>query len=181
MLREAPVTAGPQAVLPPLTSALDARPYATFWTRFFAAVIDGVLLSFVAYGAAWFATFLISQDAQQGSTMLGTMAPPGYRSVITVCQWLYEAVFLSSHWQATLGRRVLHIKVTDMEGRRISFGRATGRFLLKYLSALPLMIGYLIQPFTQHQQTLHDILTKCVVVDEGSASSGQVTTISLKP
>ena len=54
-----------------------------------------------------------------------------------------------------------------MQGGRISFARATGRFFAKYLSALPLLAGYWIQPFTRHQQTLHDILSNCVVVDEG--------------
>lgn len=54
------------------------------------------------------------------------------------------------------------MKVTDMRGDRISFARATGRYLGKLISGL-IIIGYLIQPFTQHKQTLHDIMAGCLV------------------
>ena len=40
--------------------------------------------------------------------------------------WLYFALMESSIRQATLGKMALGLFVTDLEGRRVSFGRATG-------------------------------------------------------
>jgi uncharacterized RDD family membrane protein YckC len=58
----------------------------------------------------------------------------------------------------------LNLVVTDENGAKISFGRATGRHFGKYLSALILFIGYLIQPFTAKRQALHDMLAGTLVV-----------------
>ena len=58
----------------------------------------------------------------------------------------------------------LGIVVTDMQGRRISFLRATGRYFGKIVSGMLIMIGYLMQPFTEKRQTLHDIMAGCLVL-----------------
>ena len=58
--------------------------------------------------------------------------------------WLYSALLESGPKQATLGKRLLDLKVTNMEGERISFGQATGRHFGKYLSAIILCIGFLM-------------------------------------
>jgi uncharacterized RDD family membrane protein YckC len=76
----------------------------------------------------------------------------------------------SSPKQGTLGKMALGIVVTDMDSRRISFGRATGRYFAKILSGLILGIGFLMVAFTEKKQGLHDILAGTLVV-KGSASS----------
>jgi uncharacterized RDD family membrane protein YckC len=78
--------------------------------------------------------------------------------------WLYYAFMESSKYQATLGKMVLGIVVTDMNGQRISFGRAVGRNLAKIVSQIILCIGYLMIAFTQKKQGLHDIMANCLVV-----------------
>ncbi len=78
--------------------------------------------------------------------------------------WLYYALFESSTWQGTPGKRVLGIFVTDMQGRRISFGRATVRFFGKLLSSAVLFIGYFMAGFTAQKQALHDMLADCLVL-----------------
>ena len=45
--------------------------------------------------------------------------------------WLYYAIMESSKLQGTLGKMALGIKVTKVTGGKITFGRATGRFLQK--------------------------------------------------
>ena len=77
--------------------------------------------------------------------------------------WLYQAMLVSSSRQATVGKIAVGIVVTDEQGRRISFARATGRWFGQYLSGV-LLIGYLIQPFTAKRQTLHDIIAGCLVL-----------------
>jgi uncharacterized RDD family membrane protein YckC len=78
--------------------------------------------------------------------------------------WLYWAQMESSPWQATLGKKLLGLKVTDLRGRRISFPRATGRHFAKNISALILLIGFLMAGFTEKKQTLHDMIARCLVV-----------------
>ena len=53
-----------------------------------------------------------------------------------VIGWLYFALCESSAWQATLGKLALGIRVTDLQGQRISFPRALGRYVAKLLSAM---------------------------------------------
>ena len=78
--------------------------------------------------------------------------------------WLYYALMESSRFQGTLGKMAVQIKVTDLEGNRVSFGRATGRYFGKLVSALVLFIGYIMVAFTEKKQGLHDIMAGCLVV-----------------
>jgi uncharacterized RDD family membrane protein YckC len=54
--------------------------------------------------------------------------------------------------------------VTDLDGRRISFGVATGRFFGKFISAIMLWIGFIMAEFTSKKQALHDIMASCLVI-----------------
>jgi uncharacterized RDD family membrane protein YckC len=58
----------------------------------------------------------------------------------------------------------LGLKVTDLEGRRISFARATGRHFAKILSGLMFFIGFIMAGFTQRKQALHDMIAGTLVV-----------------
>jgi uncharacterized RDD family membrane protein YckC len=77
--------------------------------------------------------------------------------------WLYFALQESSERQATLGKMALKIYVTDLQGRRISFGQATGRYFGKILSTLILGIGYMMAGFTAQKQALHDMMASTLV------------------
>jgi len=55
--------------------------------------------------------------------------------------------------------------VTDLNGNRISFGRASGRFFSKIISGLiPFGIGYILAGFTERKQALHDMIAGCLVL-----------------
>ncbi len=84
--------------------------------------------------------------------------------VIAAIGWLYFALMESSKNQGTLGKMALGLKVTDMDGNKISFGRATGRYFSKILSGMILMIGYIIAGFTDKKQALHDMIASCLVL-----------------
>jgi uncharacterized RDD family membrane protein YckC len=81
-----------------------------------------------------------------------------------IVQWLYFALFESSSLQATPGKLLAGTKVTDMEGKRIGFGRATTRTLAKGLSALMCYVGYIMAAFTERRQALHDIIARTLVL-----------------
>lgn len=78
--------------------------------------------------------------------------------------WLYFALMESSAYQGTLGKMALGIRVTDLDGGQIDFGRATGRYFAKILSFITLMIGYIMAAFTGKKQALHDIIAGTVVL-----------------
>jgi len=82
-----------------------------------------------------------------------------------VASWIYSAYLESSPNQGTLGKMALGLIVTDLQGRRISFGHATGRFFAKIITGLiPLGIGYMMAGFTEKKQALHDMIAATLVL-----------------
>jgi len=84
--------------------------------------------------------------------------------ISTLVQWLYYAHMESSKMQGTVGKFLLGIKVTDLNGSRISFVHASARYFAKFISLFTFGIGYLMVLFTEKKQALHDIISKCLVV-----------------
>ena len=138
--------ATPAATVTPVSGA-DVKPieFAGFGTRLVAWLID-VAVILVGCGAISALTF-------GAGTILFFVGP-----------WLYEAFMLSSEWQATVGKRAMSIVVTGIDGKRISFARATGRHFAKILSTFLLCVGYIMAAFTAKKQALHDLLAETLVV-----------------
>lgn len=70
----------------------------------------------------------------------------------------------------------LDLKITDLEGNRVSFLRARGRHFGKYVSMASLMFGFALAGLTQKKQALHDMPAGCLVVrvqKRSPASHGQ--------
>jgi len=85
--------------------------------------------------------------------------------VFLILTWLYFAGMESSARQATFGKSVMSLHVTNYDGQRISFGHATGRFFAKIISGLiPLAIGYIMAGFTEKKQALHDLIAGTLVL-----------------
>lgn len=76
----------------------------------------------------------------------------------------YFVGFESSAYQATPGKMALGLIVTDSDGRRISPMRAVGRYFAKILSAMILLIGFIMVAFTERKQGLHDMIASTLVV-----------------
>jgi len=133
--------------------------YAGFWRRVAAALIDGLLVGVVL----WIVTSILS-GAGDDSGVIGAL-------VSFVASYGYYAGMESSSYQATVGKIALGIQVTDLSGDRISFGRALGRNLAEILSALILLIGYIMVAFTEKKQGLHDMIAGTLVVKKGSTTS----------
>lgn len=131
--------------------------YAGFWVRFWASIIDSIIWSpllFLIY--LKFSLEMILMGAGQGLAFL-------YFLVSVITPWLYHALFEAGKWQATPGKRLLGVYVTDMNGQRISFGRASGRYFSKIISSLIFAIGYIIAGLTQNKQALHDKIASTLV------------------
>ena len=78
--------------------------------------------------------------------------------------WLYYSAMESSPWMGTIGKRVWGIMVTDMEGKRLTFGRAGQRNFAKVWSILTLGIGFVMAGFSPTKQALHDHIAGTYVV-----------------
>jgi uncharacterized RDD family membrane protein YckC len=166
--------AADRAASPAVVVVPPVAPYAGFWRRFVAVVIDGLILTFFMFPINLMLRVpifgILNQDEPSFDDILTLMRVSMASVAIgTLINWIYSATLESSKLQATLGKMALNIKVTDLEGRRISFARATGRFFGKLLSKLILFIGYLVQPFTARRQALHDMLAGTLVVRRGAA------------
>jgi len=145
-----------------------AAQYAGFWRRLAAALIDGVLL-IIAYLAAAFIIGVIyavvtGYEAEEISDATENVLVSIAWAATAILGWLYYALMESSSKQATLGKMAVGIVVTDAQGRRISFTRATGRYFGKIISGIILYIGYIMIAFTEKKQGLHDIMADCLVV-----------------
>ena len=152
--------------------------YAGFWKRFAAYLIDSILLGVLSFfvliplvamlGIVGSEMSPMEYEPEDATAMIAGFigAYLMFMLVITVGTWLYFALMESSKNQGTLGKMALGIKVTDLQGNRITFGRATGRYFAKFISAMVLMIGYIIAGFTEKKQALHDIIASCLVVNK---------------
>ena len=74
----------------------------------------------------------------------------------------------SSPWQATVGKRTLGLKVTNLHGERVGFARAAARFVAKALSVLTLCLGFLFIVVTRRRQALHDLVAGTLVAHDGT-------------
>lgn len=157
--------------------------YAGFWKRFAAYLIDSIIVGVVVWIlfmilAGAFGLGAMSSDIEfdpetgemqgAGPELIGAMFGMMifFWILATIGSWLYFALMEASSKQGTLGKMALGIKVTDMMGYQITFGRATGRYFGKILSGAILMIGYIMAAFTERKQALHDMLAGTLVVDK---------------
>jgi uncharacterized RDD family membrane protein YckC len=151
-------------VTEPETALKAEVRYAGFWKRLAAYVIDFVVISFVFVIIGFALALMGLVDLNQEVPMEEYDNSIDLISILIT--WGYFALMESSSKQGTLGKMALGIKVRDYDGQRISFLRATGRFFGKYLSAILLMIGFLMIAFTARKQGLHDILARTLVVNQ---------------
>ena len=170
--------AGPAYVTPDWQPA-PVVAYAGFWLRVVAYLLDGFILGVpvgiiivIVILSSGFSTFLHNfpnpPEPPDPGEAFGIALAIGIGIFILfaiVGSWLYYACFESSSWQATPGKKVLNLAVTDLTGARITFGRATGRFFAKLISRMiPLGIGFILAGITERKQALHDMIASTLVL-----------------
>lgn len=129
--------------------------YAGFWRRFAAFVLDCVVVYLLILAA-----ILIGADFLPG---------PALSVVLVVVAIAYFAAYHASSGQATPGKRALGIKVTDLQGGRIGFGRAIVRAVVTLASLILLGLGFLPAAFTSRRMALDDMAAGTLVVDASSS------------
>ena len=176
------------AYAPPAVPAWQTPPaqpgvaFAGFWLRLVAAIIDGLIISIPLapiYIITLIDVFKNSQDLQnlQDPTMVWTILGPKMflffilGIVALAVNWLYHGFFESSTWQATPGKKALGLIVTDLEGRQVTFGRASGRYfggrgatIIPSLGSMYYFVDCICIGFTERKQAIHDMIAGCLVL-----------------
>ena len=135
--------------------------YAGFWKRFAAGFIDWIIFSIPVVILQRIA---LNPELARVDLHAYLMFGIWFNIVASLANWIYHAAFESSSKQATPGQMALGIKVTDLNGRRIGFGKASGRFFGRILSMAIFFIGCIMIAFTEKKQGLHDKMAGCLVV-----------------
>ncbi|MGB0934950.1 MAG: RDD family protein [Alphaproteobacteria bacterium] len=144
------------------TQNIDTVLYGGFWRRVAAAIIDNMIclgvLSII--GNIFFAEQIWLGTSYTSNS---NFIHPAW-GLTLIAYWLYDALFTSSHFQATPGKLAVGVMVTDYDYRQISFGQASLRHFASYLSGFIMFIGYIMVAFTEKNQGLHDFLARTYVV-----------------
>jgi uncharacterized RDD family membrane protein YckC len=128
--------------------AAPAQP-AGFWARFAAAFLDGLIL-----GIPGNVLVRAVADAAVLGQLLAFIAGVAYYAL------------LEGNTGQTVGKMALGIKVVDQDTWQpgIGLGRGIGRYFARWLSALPLLLGYFWMLWDKDKQTFHDKLVRTRVI-----------------
>lgn len=150
-------------VVPPLLK----MELGSLWRRFLACGVDvAVVLAMFAPSVAVLVIILgMLVDRKILETdEAGKFAGTAGVIFFVVADWVYNARMNSSSQQATLGKRWMGLKVTNLSGERIPFSQATGRYFAKYLSTFALFVGFILPLFSKRRQALHDMVAGTLVL-----------------
>jgi uncharacterized RDD family membrane protein YckC len=163
----------------PAVAAVPRVEYAGFWLRVLAYIVDNLVIGvgllcvlIPLFFLTGFGALISHVHPQEDWGDAGVLVIIGFFFLAAmaslVVTWLYHALMESSEWQATVGKRMLGLVVTDMAGQRVSFGRSTGRHFGKIVTNMvPAFIGYIMAAFTERRQALHDMMAGCLVLRRG--------------
>ena len=140
------------------------KSYGGFWKRVIAYLIDAFIIAFPV--TMIFGT-VIPQTMMTENIQVTSVAVSMPQVIMLVASWVYFAGLESSAWQATVGKKMLGMQVTDTSGERIDFIKATIRYFAKILSSFILMIGFIMVAFTEKKQGLHDFIAGTLVENIG--------------
>jgi serine/threonine protein kinase len=145
----------------------DQHP--SFWRRMSAYTIDLVISIFLGFFIFQVADHLYRICGGYGDDC-ANLAISVFLGGSIILNFLYYVLFESSRKQSTFGKRVCKIVVTNMKGNKISFWRATWRFIVKILLTIFTfgLVDLIFILFNKNNRSLHDILSFTVVIEKPS-------------
>jgi uncharacterized RDD family membrane protein YckC len=134
--------------------------FATLDVRLLAVIID-LFIIFAVFALIVFIVmlFLMSKETKIAAAVSGLV-------IVPVIKLIYGAIMEASTRQATFGKLLMGIKVTDEAGERITSGQAYGRNFSKLICIVTLGVGYLSGFFDKRQQCLHDKIAGTLVIKD---------------
>src|ERR1700692_4958869 len=137
----------PAPYAPPALAPVLPSPYAGFWLRVVAHLIDDlllgigfgilVLIAVAIIGVGSLRTMIAGMNEanpELPAAIISAFVFVGIASILLA--WIYNAGMESSRHQGTLGKMALGLIVTDLQGRPIGFGLASGRYFAKIITGL---------------------------------------------
>lgn len=118
--------------------------YAGFWIRFLAALIDGFIISGIAYIISF-----------------------GNQHFVSYLQFIFgvaNSIILQGTRGQTIGKMILGLQVIRNDGGDINIVTAILRYVGQIISAIILFIGYIMAGLTKNKQALHDMIAGTYVI-----------------
>jgi uncharacterized RDD family membrane protein YckC len=150
--------------------------YAGFWKRYAALVLDGLLMfaaqmAIVLVVVALAGIGLGSLESSIASGSMGVALILGVYVIPIALQAMYYTWMHASGSQATLGKLAVGIKVTDLNGQRISNARSLGRwagyfFFNLFSCGIATLVSAFMAGLSERKQGLHDMAASTLVVDK---------------
>jgi uncharacterized RDD family membrane protein YckC len=141
-----------------------AFTYATVGRRFVAIFVDGLIMIAVIFVPVMIMTFMMASSMRASG---GQELPGWFMPIMLVVEYgvpaAYE-IFFIGRYGATPGKMLMKIRVVSADGSPISYGRATGRYFAKMLSALILYIGFIMAFWDEEKRALHDRICETRVI-----------------
>lgn len=153
--------------IPLPVSLLESKEYAGFWRRVWAASIDVGLEVIVALALSLvvdFALHIVGGSMGIASESMEYATGVTFIVLLTIGAWLYCAFSESSRYRATIGKRLMGLQVVTLSGDKLTFGQASVRHFMKFLSLFTVGVGFLMSGWTQRRQALHDMPNDCLVI-----------------
>lgn len=144
---------------------MNTHKPAGFWIRFLATLVDGILSSVLA----WILSILMNENASQSINNSLTQSPESLVSTSdTVANLLYGIIFIiiftATQFKGSPGKLLCRIQVVNPDMTQIGIGKSIGRYFSYILSAIPLMIGFMLAGWTKDKKALHDMICNTRVV-----------------
>ena len=135
--------------------------YAGFWIRFIAIIIDAILLALIRWPVAFILGDAMGYHYNTSFVHVNINLAGTVSFAIGIA---YFVLMETSEKQATIGKMVFGLKVIDQDGKRLNASKALIRYLSKFVSAIILLIGFIMAGFDSKKQALHDKIAGTFVV-----------------
>ena len=140
---------------------------AGFWVRFWASTIDQIFLQIIS-----FALSLVIADAslREGLSQMFDPDKPIYLMSLYFTVGIEVAYWTLTigTWGKTLGKAMLHLKVTRVDGSKLTYARSFARYWAYYISWLTLGLGFIAIALSSKKRGFHDFIcdTKVLIVGD---------------
>ena len=151
---------------------MNTHKPAGFWIRFLATLVDGILSSVLA----WILSILMNENASQSINNSLTQSPDEMALTLenlvspsdSIANLLYAIIFViiftATQFRGSPGKLLCRIQVVNPDMTQIGIGKSIGRYFSYILSAIPLMIGFMLAGWTKDKKALHDMICNTRVV-----------------
>jgi len=147
---------------------LPAPPvYAGFWLRVWAGAVDVMLEALTALVITVVAGYAFKHLGPRSGTSpitISYLTGIAFIFLLTIGAWLYATFSESSDRRATVGKRIFGLQVVTATGGKLTFGQASVRHFMKFLSLFTAGVGFMMAGWTKRRQALHDMPSDCVVI-----------------